>query len=135
MHLRLIREPTSANTTLGILLINGVFQCWTCEDALREVKIPGETCIPAGTYRITIARSMRFARPLPRLHDVPNFTDILIHPGNDASNTQGCILVGLSRGTTRIYNSQVACQAVTERLSAALAMGEVADITIENPQV
>ena len=134
MILRLIREPTQTNhTTLGVLFINGVFQCWTLEDAIREEKVAGETCIPPGTYEIDLHPSARFTRELPLLKFVPNFTGILIHPGNDISDTSGCILVGMNRGTTRIYNSGVACQAVTERIRAALHMGEAVSITIENP--
>jgi hypothetical protein len=133
MRLRLIREPTDRHTTLGILLINDVFQCWTLEDEIRPVKIAEVTCIPPGTYKIHMHDSARFQCELPMLEDVPGFTSILIHAGNTAVDTHGCVLVGLQRGIASVSQSLLARQVVTERIRAALALGESVTITIENP--
>ena len=63
MNLRLVREPTiDGITTHGSLYVEGHWQCWTLEDAIREVKIHGQTAIPAGRYRVEITFSQRFQR-------------------------------------------------------------------------
>ena len=51
------------------------------------------SCIPNGTYRVTIHMSPSKGRCF-KIHDVQGRTDILIHPGNTLKDTYGCILVG-----------------------------------------
>ena len=95
MKLYLIREPSDALTTRGNLYIEDKFECYTLEDPVRDRKINKVTAIPPGTYPITLWLSPKFGL-VPRLHDVPGYTDILIHPGNYAHQADGCILVGKS---------------------------------------
>lgn len=45
---------------------------------------------------------------MPHVVDVPDRTDILIHPGNFPSDTLGCILVGQTKGTDYIGESRAA---------------------------
>lgn len=66
------------------------------QDGFISSKIPGLTAIPSGRYRLISRQSTRFKRKLPALVDVPGFSDILIHAGNTAQNTEGCILLGTS---------------------------------------
>lgn len=108
MKIELLRNKSSANSTIGRLLVNDVFQCWTLEDVVRPEKIAGITAIPAGTYKVIINVSTRFARRLPLLLDVPNFTGVRIHPGNCAHDTEGCILVGTSMKEDWISGSRAA---------------------------
>lgn len=119
MLLRLIREPSIDGATLGSLYVDGAWQCWTLEDAIREVKIAGETAIPPGRYRVAIYESVRFKRPMPHVLDVPNFTGILIHPGNTTADTEGCILVGQRREPARITESRLAFDALVVTLRGA----------------
>lgn len=63
-------------------------------DLKKEAKVRGETCIPAGRYKIVMSPSAKFKRNMPYLVDVPQFTGIMIHTGNYVEDTQGCILVG-----------------------------------------
>lgn len=110
------RFDANAERTLGELLYDGDSYCWTCEDAIRAVKRDGETAIPAGRYLVQLTVSPRAKRgglwtpwpdfKLPLLVNVPGFAGIRIHSGNNAANTEGCILVGLDRlpngvGTSR----------------------------------
>lgn len=119
MKLQLIRSKSSDNSTIGRLLIEGAFQCWTLEDITRPVKIAGKTAIPSGTYKVIITESNRFKRRLPLLVDVPGFVGIRIHPGNCAADTEGCILVGSSFGVDRVNNSRVAFDKLFDMLEHA----------------
>jgi len=99
MELLLVRVH-KPGVTLGTLSIDGVRECYTLEDQVRvfgpkgEGKIPGDTAIPSGRYRVVINQSPRFKKLMMRLLDVPFFTGILIHGGNTTEDTHGCILVG-----------------------------------------
>lgn len=119
MKLQLIRSKSSDKSTIGRLLIEGAFQCWTLEDVVRPVKIAAVTAIPAGTYKVIITESNRFKRRLPLLVDVPDFAGIRIHPGNCAADTEGCILVGTSYSTDWVSNSRVAFDKLFALLDAA----------------
>jgi hypothetical protein len=108
MDILLIREPSTAECTLGTLAVDGAFQCFTLEDVVRPVKIKGMTAIPAGDYEVVVTFSERFKRPLPLLLNVPNFDGVRIHPGNTAKDTEGCILVGLKKATDSVQQSRLA---------------------------
>lgn len=119
MKLQLKRIALKDTYTIGRLLIDGKYFCDTLEDKVRdfnkdgdlldkgEDKVYGQTAIPYGTYKITIGYSPRFKRNLPRLQAVKHFEGILIHPGNTAEDTHGCILVGFNTIKGRIVNSKI----------------------------
>ena len=71
MQITVKRLYKTENSTIGELLIDGVFECFTLEDKERPVKIKSETAIPKGTYKVIINQSNRFKRLLPLLIDVP----------------------------------------------------------------
>jgi hypothetical protein len=92
-------------STLGLLYVDGRFECYTLEDEAREVKAPGETRIPEGTYTIILRKfgeqHLKYQKLFPDIHkgmleisNVPGFTGILIHRGNTEKDTAGCLLVG-----------------------------------------
>ena len=99
-----------------------------------------EIVLPAGTYRIRMntvsekSKDRAWARPyggiVPRLVAVPNFEGVLIHPGNTAADTDGCILVGNNREKGKVLDSQKRYrQLMDEYLIPAARAGE--EITIE----
>jgi len=94
MKLTLKRTTFLPDRTLGKLYINGNYFCETLEDAKRDKKIAGETCINAGEYCVIVDMSKRFGRLTPLLQNVPEFSGVRIHAGNTPADTQGCILVG-----------------------------------------
>ena len=108
MTVDLYREATQQDATVGRLSVNGVFECYTLEDAVRDHTLAHETAIPAGRYEVIIDRSARFERMLPRLLKVPGFSGIRIHAGNDADDTEGCLCVGKDRGPDAIHRSKIA---------------------------
>jgi hypothetical protein len=130
MQITLLRKEKSSLSTVGELFVDGKFECYTLEDVVRDLskphgKVPGQTAIPAGTYKVALTMSNRFKKVLPLLLDVPHFEGIRIHSGNTAADTEGCILVGtsklgrLDRPADMIGNSRVAFDALFNKMQAA----------------
>lgn len=132
MIIRLERDVLTPEFTLGNLLIDGTPECFTVEDAVREVKVHGKTAIPAGRYQVIITNSPRFKRPLPLLLNVPGFEGIRIHPGNDAGDTEGCILPGKVRTVDGVAQSRDAFIALHQQIADALVAKEEVWIEIVN---
>lgn len=127
MKLVLKRINNQDNYCEGKLYIDGIYQCDVIEDTDRDLtnemsiteiqskKVYGETAIPKGTYQITLdVVSPKFKDrswatfcegKLPRLLDVPGFEGVLIHTGNEASNSLGCLLVGQKTKDGWVSNS------------------------------
>jgi hypothetical protein len=108
MNLLLNRLQLDPAFTIGELLVDGTFFCWTLEDTVRPagIKVPGSTAIPGGKYDVIITFSNRFQCDMPLVAGVPNFEGIRIHPGNTAADTEGCILVGDDRHGSSVGNSR-----------------------------
>lgn len=135
MKLRVVREYYRPDCTIGRMLIDGRFECYTLEDGVRTNKVAGETAIPAGLYPVKITYSNAFRRELPLVEGVRNFTGIRIHSGNTKKDTLGCILVGQSwtPGTDAIGASVRAMQALLPKIRAALEAGETVTLSVEQP--
>lgn len=131
MNLQIKRTNFTDKSTIGELYVNDEFFCYTLEDVVREEKIKNETAIPAGEYEITITYSPRFKRYLPLLNDVPNFSGIRIHPGNTHRDTEGCILVGMTKTKDFIGNSRTAFNKLYPMLVHASQQGEKILLKIE----
>lgn len=80
-------------STIGMLDLDGIFQCNTLEDTVRRIKVPNETAIPAGIYKTILLHHPRFGYTA-QLLEVPYFDGIFFHSGNDDIDTHGCIVVG-----------------------------------------
>lgn len=119
MQIQVFRKTLSARSTIGELHIDGQFECFTLEDAVRPVKIKGLTAIPTGSYEVIINFSARFKRPLPLLLNVPNFDGVRIHAGNTDADTEGCLLVGQTQAADFIGKSRPAFDALFAKLQAA----------------
>ncbi|WP_394992990.1 DUF5675 family protein [Emticicia sp.] len=129
MKLKLKREP-HPEYTIGKLYIDDIFECFTLEDIIRDMKIKGETAIPYGKYKVIINQSIRFKRALPLLLNVPNFEGIRIHTGNKTADTEGCILVGTMRTKDgMVLNSKIAFDKLFPKMVLAAKNNE--PITIE----
>lgn len=132
MELTLKREPSDDRRTFGALYIDGAYECETLEDVVREEKIKGETAIPAGCYRITMEHSPRFGPDTLTVNDVPNYTGVRIHAGNNESHTEGCPLVGQGRNAAGLVNSRPALVELKRKVSAGLQDGAEVWMTVEN---
>ena len=118
--------------TIGRLSIDGKYFCDTLEDTVRApgVKIPGKTAIPAGKYKIKLTESLRFKKLMPRLENVPGFTGVLIHSGNTAEDTRGCILVGRNRVKGKVLDSRETFARLFKLLFVSERGGEDLEIAI-----
>lgn len=120
MKLTVKRNALRSSYTLGELYIDGQFFCSTLEDLdrgltqdmplnlIKSLKIPGETAIPKGTYKVTLdVVSPKFSKypfymkvcegKLPRLIDVKGYEGVLIHVADGIKRDallQGCIGIG-----------------------------------------
>lgn len=128
MKLLIKRIAKMEKYTIGKLYIDGKYFSDTLEDTDRnltstmskdeivKVKVYGKTAIPTGTYVVDMNTvSPKFgkrswAQPyegkVPRLQDVPGYEGVLIHPGNTADDTSGCILVGRNKVKGQVVESQ-----------------------------
>ncbi len=104
--------------TTGKLYVNGIYECFTLEDAVRNgTKVLGKTAIPIGTYKLIIDASTRFKQDMPHILDVPDFTGVRIHAGNTSADTDGCILLGSTwAGKDFIGNSKIAYKKFFDKL-------------------
>lgn len=152
MKLTLERRWPKETYTIGRLYIGNEFVCNTLEDRdrglkqadseahIKSRKVYGETAIPKGTYGIAMnVTSPKYAAvawywklcqgKMPRLLSVKGFDGILIHPGNTALDTLGCILVGKNAKVGQLTESKATFEKLYKRMKAAYDKGE--DITIE----
>lgn len=139
MEILVQREPSTLNSTAGTLMVDGVVECFTLEDVVREVpgkpvstwKLAGKTAIPTGAYQVIIDFSDRFQRQMPHVLNVPGFDGVRIHSGNTAADTEGCILLGKQRnGLDDVIESRGAFADFFPKLQAAVKRGEQVTITI-----
>jgi hypothetical protein len=132
MLLTVISNPSENGATVGEMLMDGVHECWTLEDEVREIpgepvhkwKVPGRTAIPAGKYRVVLTMSNRFKKVLPELLNVPGFLGVRIHAGNTQADTEGCILVGEEKGSSTIQRSRDAMLELMAALTGVIESGE-----------
>ena len=105
MKISLVRHQFGDDATNGMLFLDGVFECYTLEDEIRDVKVYGETAIPYGTYPVEYRKeggfhnkySARYGADhygMLEIKDIPNFKWVLFHSGNTDENSAGCVLVG-----------------------------------------
>ena len=118
MKIKVDRIYKGESYTIGKMYLNGEYFCDTLEDAIRPVKIPNETAIPAGIYKVEVTYSPRFKRNLPLLVDVPNYTGIRIHNGSNKDHTSGCILVGFNTSKGILSDSRKISDKLTNLLES-----------------
>ena len=139
MKLISTRDVFLPGATLATLMIDGEPFGFVCEDFdrglnstdslehIRAVKIPGETAIPAGTYRVGLRNSPKHGPNTLYLQDVPGSEYIDIHAGNTAAHTKGCQLVGERRDVRAgtISESRACLARLRNRVVPAVQRGDV----------
>lgn len=147
MEILVNRVARKDTYTIGKLFVNNIYECDTLEDKDRdankngvfdngETKVYSETAIPNGRYKIILAHSPKFSpkvnnRKMPLLENVPSFTGVLIHWGNTAADSAGCILVGVNNAIGRVNNSKETFLRLLDKIEEADKRGESIWITIK----
>lgn len=141
MRLELTRIERRPTYTIGRLTVDGVYLCDTLEPTNRGLtsamtpweiscrKVKGKTAIPTGTYFVDMQtvsekfKGRKWAKAnggrVPRLQGVRGFAGVLIHVGNTAADTEGCILVGWNKAKGKVLNSTEAYMRLFDIMDAA----------------
>jgi len=142
MILQLKRIYTCNDYTIGHLYIDGSYICDTIEDKDRmldskmslteilNIKVAHQTAIPTGRYNIlmNVISPKYIQRPyyqtvckgkVPRLDNVKGFSGVLIHVGNTADDSSGCILVGYNKVKGKVLYSKSAFELLYNKLLVA----------------
>jgi hypothetical protein len=147
---RVIRYGMGRNSTLGFFtrVENGDKETrlgFTIEDERRHTKVPGETCIPTGTYDLRLNTDHMDDegwmncdyrkkwgdrhKGMIEITKVPDFTNVYIHILNYESETRGCIGPGETPGIHAdgefyVGRSTPVYWAIYEEIVPALIAGE-----------
>ena len=134
------------------IYVDGVYVCDGIEDTDRMLdssmsetyiykkKVPAQTAIPIGTYKILMnVISPKYSKKqyyidvcrgkVPRLDKVPGFSGVLIHCGNDENDTAGCLLVGKNLVKGKVLYSKQCFENLYSILKQAYNKGENITIT------
>lgn len=149
MKLKVVMIAQTSDSTLSKMTCDGEFMCFVLEDGHRQVKEYGQTRIPDGTYQVTERKHGGFYEKyrkrlghefVPWIQNVPGFEDILIHTGNEVTDTAGCLIVGTAasfnyaaeKPVFNIYpgSSTAAYLRLYDILSGAFHRGEVVEIEV-----
>lgn len=142
MKLRLERKYRCSNYCIDKLYINNEYFSDALEDPdrgltdsmsleeIKKIKIKGNTCIPYGTYNVTITYSPRFKKNLPLINNVKGFEGIRIHSGNTPQDTEGCVLLGFNKIKGQVVDSRVTTDKFITQIQQILNKGEKVTITI-----
>ncbi|MDP2308002.1 MAG: DUF5675 family protein [Pseudomonadota bacterium] len=134
MELALTRDVFGGEWTLGVLTVDGKSFGFVVEDqdrglaatdallAIEAIKVPFETAIPVGRYRVKTTWSNRFQRMMPLVMDVPGFRGIRIHRGTTEKHTAGCLCPGLRRDV--VAGTVSKSEAASDWLYTAIAQVE-----------
>lgn len=133
---RIARKPAY---TIGKLYLDGVYFCDTIEDTDRGLsdtmtvseilskKVKNKTAIPTGKYIVRFDTiSPRFGSNafykrvcggrLPRLQYVKGYEGVLIHCGNTAEDSAGCILVGRNTIVGKVTDSKATFEQLMKKI-------------------
>ena len=150
MKYEVLRVSSGKDSTSGLLFEvdrgKRTFLAYTLEDEQRDVKVYGETRIPAGTYKLKLRTvggfHTRYASKYGDFHkgmiwvqDVPGFEYILWHTGNTDEHTAGCLILGNTQTNNRIAkagfigSSVDAYKFVYPRVQSAIEAGLDVEVT------
>ncbi|MBR5414165.1 MAG: hypothetical protein IK114_14235 [Fibrobacter sp.] len=153
IELLIERKWPKVEYTIGAFSVNGERLCESLEDTdrglvssmptgvINTVKVYGKTAIPKGRYRVVLSVSPKFNGRtwgrkyrglVPEVLGVKGFSGVRIHPGNKASDTLGCPLVGRNKKVGELVESTACYYALMDKyLIPAHERGEEIWLTIQ----
>lgn len=92
-------------STLGLISLDGAFECYSLEDEGRKVKVPGETRIDDGIYEVGIREVVSPMTERYRakfdwfdwhlwIKGLPRHEFVYLHIGSKDDHSDACVLVG-----------------------------------------
>jgi hypothetical protein len=154
MKFILQRVNDNGNSTIGNLFYeDGRLFSFTLEDEYREVKVKGETRIPAGFYELKIKKEDTQLTIKHRTNygswfkyhieitNIPNFTGVYVHAGNDERHTEGCLLLGDNLMNNEIFDKNHLAQSTQavkrfyEKAYPALEAGQKVFLEIRDEKI
>lgn len=154
LELLLDRKYKKETYTIGNLYVDGEWFCNSLEDKdrglsqtmpleeIKKAKVYGETAIPTGRYEVRMDivspkyngvkwYKDNFGGRMPRLESVKGFSGILIHSGNTALDSNGCILVGMNKAKGKVLDSRATFQKLWKILEQARKAGKTIYLTVQ----
>lgn len=154
LELLLDRKYKKETYTIGNLYVDGEWFCNSLEDKdrglsqtmpleeIKRLKVYGETAIPTGRYEVRMDivspkyngvkwYKDNFGGRMPRLESVKGFSGILIHSGNTALDSNGCILVGMNKAKGKVLDSRATFQKLWKILEQARKAGKTIYLTVQ----
>ena len=154
LELLLDRKYRKETYTIGNLYVDGEWFCNALEDKdrglsqtmtleeINKIKVYGETAIPTGRYEVRMDivspkyngvkwYKDNFGGRMPRLESVKGFSGILIHSGNTALDSNGCILVGMNKAKGKVLDSRATFQKLWKVREQARKAGKKIYLTIK----
>ena len=105
-------------------------------EQIRSIKVQNLTAIPTGTYNILMnVVSPKYSKKeyykklchggrVPRFEYVKGFTGVLLHCGNTADDSSGCIILGQNKVKGKVINSRMCFEQFYHKLYTAYLIGE-----------
>lgn len=130
MKILLKRTAKKSTYTIGKIYVDGQYVCDCIEDKdrglkqsmtleqINKLKVYGQTAIPTGEYKVTLnVISPKYSKStwykqnangarVPRILNVKGFDGVLIHTGNTAEDSHGCIIIGQNKEVGKVINSK-----------------------------
>ncbi|MDE1326062.1 DUF5675 family protein [Vibrio aestuarianus] len=113
--IKLTRKWQTLESTIGEYFIEGTdIKGYILEEKGPDTTESGkEQRIPEGEYALELHYGRRFKGVLKLYNDsVPKSRAILIHTGNTARDTEGCLLPGKTKGKNFVGNSRIALEEI-----------------------
>ena len=149
MQITLRRIAVSDEVTIGILYIEGKYECWTLEEHVKTKKVNAKFRIPAESYILqpyeTGPMYAQYKHRWPAWHqgmiqlkDVPDFKFlVLFHAGNKDDAGVGGIIVGRQvslTGKAAILESRLAYGEFYTKIADSLYAGDCKLTVIDDDQ-
>ncbi|WP_419786284.1 DUF5675 family protein [Pseudodesulfovibrio sp.] len=126
--MELVRIEKSNDGTFGVLRLDGHVFCVTLEPPDRG-NAQDVSCIPAGRYRCRRVDSPHFGTSF-EITDVPGRSHILLHAGNVAADTRGCVLLGREFGAVAGQRGVLHSVAAMDRFMECCEGGDTMELII-----
>jgi hypothetical protein len=114
-NLKIYRKEFNSTETLSHLMIEGSLFGFVLEPPVNANK-QDISCIPAGVYKYKKYSSQKYGCICLAIYDVPGRTNVKMHYGNYPSDTEGCLLVGLSIDNKIVMNSRKALASLISKI-------------------